>query len=73
MTAQMCLPLTGATQCGYCTYALTLQPEGDWACSPCRAAMKRTITAADYPTVLAQFRQFQREAARRAPNPRGSR
>lgn len=61
----LCLPLGGSARCGYCECELTMQPEGDWACSPCRKAMARIITSEDYDAAVGQFRRFQREVAPR--------
>lgn len=60
--AQMPLPLPTATECGYCGRPLTAQPEGDFACDPCRRLMRRIVVGPPG-VLLTQFARFQREAA----------
>lgn len=68
MSAQLSLdlpPTGGLTRCGYCARPLTLQPEGDWACVPCRGLMAATVVGPLlYRDMVPQWRKMQRAAAR---------
>ena len=55
--SQTCLPLEGATRCGYCSRRLVLQPAGDWACARCRPLLAQVRTVQDWA-------RFQREVKR---------
>lgn len=68
MSAPACLPFPGSTLCGYCEHPLTLQPAGDWACTPCRQLMADIVTG-PVPLLDAQWAAMQRVAAKRRPAP----
>lgn len=60
----MPLPLPVEARCGYCGEHLTAQPEGDFACTPCRGEIARVVVGP--PGALAgQWAAFQAAASSR--------
>lgn len=53
--------------CGYCGRPCTRQPEGDWACSPCRALMAKVVVGPGFEAAVTQYHRFVRMAARTRP------